>query len=315
MKIIHGSLSALLTEVKEHGKVDGVRVAAMMESTIEGAGVPRYTSWVIVSAHVDWEKWAEWRLVVGQQRAEVTEHGFHVPDKLAALTEEKLAEPGAGSRQRGFSCATGSSPPMRRRSRESWASVRATGTRPAGADNYLRWRRTIDEHLELRRISWHEYAMFSWLCTKADPRTGRVRTSWPVLAEQTGLAARHVEKLCRGLRRKGYVAYPTHQGKRRVLVELAINKFPLMDGSYTALRSRGDGSGAEARAETTAKAEAEVPAQLGDQKLSESATSLGGRSRKRERDRYSPRVRSADDSTDIRTSERPAYPPGLTRLN
>jgi hypothetical protein len=92
MKIVHGSLSALLTEVKEHGKVDGVRVAALMQSTFEGAGLPRYTSWVIVSGRVDWESWAEWRLVVGRQRAEVTEHGFRVPEKLAALTEEKLAE-------------------------------------------------------------------------------------------------------------------------------------------------------------------------------------------------------------------------------
>ena len=92
MKIIHGSLSALLTEVKERGKVAGVRVAAMMQSTVDGPGIPRYTSWVIVSGHVDWEKWAEWRLVVGRQRAEVTEHGFRVPDKLAALTEEKFAE-------------------------------------------------------------------------------------------------------------------------------------------------------------------------------------------------------------------------------
>jgi len=91
MKIIHGSLSGLLVEVKERGKVDGVRVAAMMQSTVEGAGLPRYTSWVIVSAHVG-EKWAEWRLVVGRQRAEMTERGFHVPDKLAALTEEKLVE-------------------------------------------------------------------------------------------------------------------------------------------------------------------------------------------------------------------------------
>jgi len=92
MKIIHGSLSGLLTEVKEHGKVDGVRVAAMMQSTFERAGLPRYTSWVIVSAHVDWEKWAEWRLVVGRQRAEMTERGFRVPEKLTVLTEEKLAE-------------------------------------------------------------------------------------------------------------------------------------------------------------------------------------------------------------------------------
>jgi hypothetical protein len=92
MKIIHGSLSSLLTEVKEQGKVDGVRVAAMMQGTFECAGLPRYTSWVIVSAHVDWEKWAEWRLVVGRQRGEVTERGYRVPEKLAALTEERLAE-------------------------------------------------------------------------------------------------------------------------------------------------------------------------------------------------------------------------------
>ena len=92
MKVIHGSLSSLLTELKERGKVDGVRVAAMMQSTCGGVGLPRYTSWVIVSAHADWESWTEWRFVVGRQRAEVTEHGFRVPDKLAALTEEKLAE-------------------------------------------------------------------------------------------------------------------------------------------------------------------------------------------------------------------------------
>jgi hypothetical protein len=93
MKIIHGALSSLLTEVKEQGKVDGVRLAAVMQSTCEGAGLPRYTSWIIVSAQVDyWERWAEWRLVVARQRAEVTEHGFRVPAKLAALTEEKLAE-------------------------------------------------------------------------------------------------------------------------------------------------------------------------------------------------------------------------------
>ena len=54
MKLIHGSLSSLLGELKERGKVYGVRVAALLQSVTEGTGVPRYTSWVIVSAHVDW---------------------------------------------------------------------------------------------------------------------------------------------------------------------------------------------------------------------------------------------------------------------
>ena len=56
--------------------------------------------------------------------------------------------------------------------------------RPAGADNFLRWRRSIDEHLELRRMTWDEFGMFTWLCTKANARTGAVRTSWPTLGEQ-----------------------------------------------------------------------------------------------------------------------------------
>jgi hypothetical protein len=45
MKIIHGSLSGLLAEVKAHGPRAAVRVAALMQSSVEGAGQPRYTSW------------------------------------------------------------------------------------------------------------------------------------------------------------------------------------------------------------------------------------------------------------------------------
>jgi hypothetical protein len=110
--------------------------------------------------------------------------------------------------------------------------------RPAGADNFLKWRRSIDEHLELRRISWDEYAMFNWLCTKASPRTGSLRTSWPTLAEQTGLTANHVEKLCRALKRKRYVWYPAHRGTRGRLVDVAIHKYPLAQGTYTDLSAR-----------------------------------------------------------------------------
>ena len=85
--------------------------------------------------------------------------------------------------------------------------MRARGPRPVGADNYLRWRRTIDEHVELRRISIHEFAMFSWLGTKADPRTGRVRTNWLVLAQQTGLTPT-TSRTRSGPPRTGYIAYP-----------------------------------------------------------------------------------------------------------
>ena len=145
--------------------------------------------------------------------------------------------------------------------------------RPAGADNFVKWRRTIDEHLELGRLTWDEYGMFSWLCTKADQRTGRIRTSWPTLADQTTLSANYAGKLCRSLKGKGYIAFREHRGRRGGLVEVAIDKFPLLDGTYTALqppRRRGQ-----------AEVPAHVPAELAAQRAEEPDGSLEGRTRER----------------------------------
>jgi hypothetical protein len=48
MKIVHGSLTALLHEVEER-KVEAVRVAAFLQSSdFVSNGVPRYTAWVVV---------------------------------------------------------------------------------------------------------------------------------------------------------------------------------------------------------------------------------------------------------------------------
>jgi len=47
MKIVHGSLRALLHEVKER-KGDAVRVAAFLQSDVVSNGIPRYTAWVVV---------------------------------------------------------------------------------------------------------------------------------------------------------------------------------------------------------------------------------------------------------------------------
>ena len=92
MKLIHGALSGLLAEVKEHGKVDGVRVALVMQSTVEGTGVLRYASWIVVTTPLDWERWGEWRWLVGRQRAELTEAGYQVPARLAMLAQERFDE-------------------------------------------------------------------------------------------------------------------------------------------------------------------------------------------------------------------------------
>jgi hypothetical protein len=164
--------------------------------------------------------------------------------------------------------------------------------RPAGADDFVKWRRSIDEHLELGLLTWDEYGMFNWLCTKADPRRGTLRTSWTVLAGQTRLGAKHVEKLCRGLKGKGYIDYPEHRGWR-TLVHVGIDKFPLRDGTYTSL-PRESGAG-------PAEVPAKVVEELAGQPPKKSTASPGGRVR--ERGRPSLRVRSADTSTETGTTD------------
>ena len=92
MKIVYGSLSALLTDLKERWSPDWVHMAALLQSSVEGSGAPVYTSWIVVTTEVGPDRWAEWRLLVGRQRAEITESGPRAPEKLARLTEERLAE-------------------------------------------------------------------------------------------------------------------------------------------------------------------------------------------------------------------------------
>jgi hypothetical protein len=94
MKIVHGSLTALLHEVKERN-FEAVRVAAFLQSSnVISNGIPRYTAWVVVTAllDLDWNLWTEWRLLVGRGYAEVTEHGAAVPARLAELLREKTRE-------------------------------------------------------------------------------------------------------------------------------------------------------------------------------------------------------------------------------
>jgi hypothetical protein len=104
MKVIHGSLKGLLQEVKDR-KVEAVRVAAFMQSDVVSNGVPRYTAWVVVTAVLDWDLWAEWRLLVGRGHAEVTESGAAVPARIAERMAERakdvrtrVAEAGFGVR-------------------------------------------------------------------------------------------------------------------------------------------------------------------------------------------------------------------------
>ncbi len=161
--------------------------------------------------------------------------------------------------------------------------------RPQGADNFLKWRRSIDEHLELRRQTWNEYAMFNWLCTKASAHTGTLRTSWPTLAEQTGLTRKHVEKLCRGLKQKRYIWYLSHPGVRGRLVEVSIHKFPLADKTYTDLSRHFE----PVPVPVLVPVPLPVLAEVGEKTPRNSARSEALKTEK-EKEKHSLRVRSAD---------------------
>jgi hypothetical protein len=113
-----------------------------------------------------------------------------------------------------------------------------------------------------------------------DPHTGTLRTRWTVLAEQTTLTVNYVGKLCGSLKKKGYIDYATHRGQRGKLVTLAIDKFPLPDGSYTALGASPRGTrshlSADLLADLPAYLPADLPAELEAQTSSKSSTSMGG---------------------------------------
>lgn len=106
MKVIHGSLKGLLAEVKDR-KVESVRVAAFMQGDAVSNGVPRYTAWVVVTAVLDWDLWAEWRLLVGRGHSELTETGAVVPARIAERMAERGKEVGARVTEAGLGVRDG----------------------------------------------------------------------------------------------------------------------------------------------------------------------------------------------------------------
>ena len=82
-------------------------MAPLIKSFPDPSGLPRYASWVVVSAALDWERWVEWRLLVGRARAEVTDDGAGLPGTLAQLGTKILAAVKAKISEAGFTVSEG----------------------------------------------------------------------------------------------------------------------------------------------------------------------------------------------------------------
>ena len=92
MKVIHGSLQHLIDEVKDR-KVETVRVAGCVQSDAAPTHASTgYTACVIVTAVLDWDLWAEWRLLVGRDQAEVNVRGTVIPADIADLLTQRVRE-------------------------------------------------------------------------------------------------------------------------------------------------------------------------------------------------------------------------------
>ena len=83
MKLIFGSLDALLAEVAHH-QATGVRVcrAVQRDHGLKANGVPHFTSRIIVTAGLEDHLWAEARFWVGREQAVGGPCGFRLPTSL-----------------------------------------------------------------------------------------------------------------------------------------------------------------------------------------------------------------------------------------
>jgi hypothetical protein len=92
MKVIYGSLGAMLAELKGR-KGEAVRVSPLIRSESDRTtGIPYHTSRILVTAELDDGCWAECRLWVGRGMDEIAEGGLRLPEALRQRGQTLLGE-------------------------------------------------------------------------------------------------------------------------------------------------------------------------------------------------------------------------------
>jgi hypothetical protein len=92
MKLIYGTLGAMLAELRER-KVEAVRLSRVVQREPgRTTGIPYYASRIVVTAPVDHDLWAECRLLVGRGLGEMVGGGTRLPEVLRQRGEKLLAE-------------------------------------------------------------------------------------------------------------------------------------------------------------------------------------------------------------------------------
>lgn len=106
------------------------------------------------------------------------------------------------------------------------------------ADGFVPLRRGLIEHLEEGLITVDEWAIFCYLLSKADFKSGIVRTN---AAKIKCLPHERVRKLLNRLRKKGYISYTTHRGGAGGDYNILIHNFDIkIDGQQARTPAQQD---------------------------------------------------------------------------
>ncbi len=107
MKLVYGTLGAMLAELRER-KVEVARVSRVIQREARRtAGIPSYASRILVTARLEDGIWAECRLWVGRGMGELGEGGIRLPEALRERGEKLLKEVKGRIEAEGFTVLEG----------------------------------------------------------------------------------------------------------------------------------------------------------------------------------------------------------------
>lgn len=134
---------------------------------------------------------------------------------------------------------------------------------PETFDNYVRLRRGIFDHLFDGRLTWDEFCILLLLIAKANPKDGIEYTSYDALVSDTQckFSKNHINKIMLSLKRKKYLTYPNHRG-RRTSLRVQIDKYPKSGGGYTNIFQSNSDKVGRSENEVQEIVQAEVSAEL-----------------------------------------------------
>ena len=105
--------------------------------------------------------------------------------------------------------------------------------KPSTANNYVKLRRGLLDHLINGNITWDQYAFYTILLIKANSDTGIVMVNYSALAREIKQGVQVVRRFCIALAQVGFILVQVGKAGSPKPVQVIIHKYPCSDGHYT----------------------------------------------------------------------------------